>query len=141
LSHRSFGLPLALFSLGALFVAVSTAKGAEEPVIIDPEVLQALGGGSVRVLVELRVPSVRPEGELTSEAARAQRQAIAAAERAVLSRLSGNRFSLVRGYETVPLLLLEVHDDAVRTLEGMGDVVARVRLDSPIPPTNPDSQR
>jgi len=55
--------------------------------------------------------------------------------------LSGSRFSLIRGYETVPLLLLEVHDDAVRALEGMGDVVTRVRLDSPIPPTNAGSQR
>jgi len=141
-SHRlCFGLPLALFSLAALLVAVATAQGAEERVTIDPEVLQAVSGGSARVLVELRVPSMRPEGALNPEAARAQRQAIAAAESAVLSRLSGSRFSLIRGYETVPLLLLEVHDDAVRALEGMGDVVTRVRLDSPIPPTNAGSQR
>lgn len=111
----------------------STASGAP---VIDPEVRNAVGQGSARVLVELRVTSgTRPEGELpTPEAVAAQRRAIADARQSILSRLAGTHFSLARQYASVPLLALEIRADALAALETMGDVVARVRADTTAAP-------
>ena len=133
----ALALPVAMLFL----LSGPMVEGATERVTVDPDVQRAVSGGSARVLVELRVPSMRPEGQLTPEAVRAQRQAIATASHTVLARLAGSRFSLVREYETVPLLVLTIHDDALRGLENMADAVVRVRLDGPVPSAAPGTGR
>lgn len=137
--------PARVFSLAVLcvqaFVTLSAPR-AGEGVTIDHEVLDAVHGGSARVLVEVRLPEgVKPEGELTAAAQVAQRRAIAAAQDSVLAGLASSHFSLVRRYETVPLLLLEVQDDAVTALDRMASIVARVRLDIPNAPAAPSAAR
>ena len=73
--------------------------------------------GTVRVLVQLRV-SARPEGELSSpDAVASQRQAIAAAQSAVLKELAGTSYRVVRTYETIPFLALEVSLGALQALD------------------------
>jgi len=93
--------------------------------VIDPEVRTATAQGPARVVVELRVPESPPP----AADALAQARAIAAAQQEVLARLASVPHRLVRQYTSVPLLALEIGDAALRALEAMGDVVARVRVD------------
>ena len=89
--------------------------------------------GTVRVLVQLQV-AAKPEGELASaEAVAAQRKAIATAQSAVLRELVGTSYRVVRTYETIPFLALEVSLGALRALEETALVmgVEEDRLDSP----------
>ena len=95
--------------------------------MVDIGIRQTVARG--RVLAEVRVPIAKPEGEPASPSA------IAVAQGAVLSRLPNGHFRLVRRFETVPFLALEVDADALNALEGMGDVVARVLPDRPMSPT------
>lgn len=106
-----------------------TANGSSP--VVDSDIRQAVAAGFARVLVEVRVPQgMTPEGELPRpEAVAAQRGAIAAAQGDILSRLPRTHFTLVRQYETVPYLALEIDGDALTALERMGDVVARVLSD------------
>jgi hypothetical protein len=100
------------------------AASREAPVI-DPEVRAAAATGPTRVLVELRLSGGSPP----RGGAAAQEHAIAAAQQAVLGRLSGTAHRLVRQFTSVPLLTLEIGADALRALEGMGDLVLRVRAE------------
>jgi hypothetical protein len=111
--------------------------------MIDREVLEAVHAGGARVLVEVRLPEgMKPEGELSPADRFVQRHAIAAAQDSVLAGLAGgSHFSLVRRYETVPLLLLEVQADAVTALDRMAGTVIRVRLDMPKAPAAPSAAR
>lgn len=101
--------------------------------MIDPDVRTAVAHGPARVLVELRLPP--PGGVPPSDVPSAQEQAIAAARHTVLARLSGTTHRLVRQYASVPLLVLEIGADALRALEGMGDLVTRVRVERVRPPS------
>jgi hypothetical protein len=103
--------------------------------MIEPQVRTAVTAGRVRVLVHLRVPGgARPEGELpTADAVSAQRNAIAAAQQTVLSRLAGTNASVARRYVSVPLLALEIGPDALAALEAMGDLVVSVVADQAVP--------
>jgi hypothetical protein len=92
--------------------------------VIDPDVRAAVAQGPARVLVELRLPA--PAGAPPSGPAWTREQAITAARRVVHARLAGTSHRLVRQYTCVPLLALEIGPDALRALEGMGDVVTRV---------------
>ncbi len=136
-------LGFVLPALVALLAVSTPAWGlAVAPTVIDPEVRRDLHRGPARVLVELRVPGgLTPEGDLPGSAAVAtQRGAIAAAQSTVLTRLAGTQFSVLRRYEAVPFLLLEIHGDALAELERMGDVVARVRVDSRKAPMTPGAR-
>jgi hypothetical protein len=110
------------------------ASGA--PVEIDARIEAAIARGRVRVLVELRIAGgIAPEGELGSaERVAAQRRAIATAQSAVLSRLAGTDFALVRRFDSVPLLTLQIGPTALAALRTMADVVARVVPETLIPP-------
>jgi hypothetical protein len=77
---------------------------------------KAVREGTVRVIVQLRV-SARPEGELGgADVVASQRQAIAAAQTAVLQELAGAGYRIVRTYETIPFLALEVSPGALQAL-------------------------
>ena len=101
------------------------------PAVIDPAVRTEIQRGSARVIVRLRLPAeFRPEGELPGPAAvAAQRGAIAAGQQAVLARLAGTGFTVLRAYSTTPFLALELRPDALAALELMGDGVVRVSSD------------
>lgn len=92
--------------------------------------------GLARVLVEVRpVRAVVPEGEPSKpDTAGIPHTAIAAAQGDVLSRLPRNHFSLLRQFETVPFLALDIDADALTALENMGDLVVRVVLDRTMVP-------
>lgn len=110
--------------------------GAETGPMIDPHVRTAVAAGRARVVVDLRVPGgTTPEGDLSPADAAARRNAIAAAQQSVVSRLSGTDFSVSRRYTSVPQLALEIGADALLALERMGDLVISVRADRAVPPT------
>ena len=94
---------------------VATAYMMDDPVI-DPEVRAMSGGGSTRVLVELRAHA-------------ADAAALSEAQNEVLRRLAGTGARLTRRYVTVPLLALEIDAAALARLEGMNGLVVRVRPD------------
>jgi hypothetical protein len=89
--------------------------------VIDPEVRAMAGGGSTRVLVDLRARAGDPA-------------AVSDAQNEVLRRLAGTGARLARRYTTVPLLALEIDAAALARLEGMQGLVIRVRPDRIAPP-------
>ncbi len=113
-----------------------TAGPGEGSVAIDPRAEAAVARGRARVLVALRVADgAAPESALDSaERVAARRRAIAAAQSAVVSRLAGTDFALVRRFDSVPLMTLEIGPVALARLRAMTDLVDRVTAESVIPP-------
>ena len=83
------------------------------------------------MLVELRLRDFAPNAGSTRE------QAIATARQAVLARLAGTPYRVVRQYASIPLLALEIGPAALEALEGMGDLVAQVHAEQMRPPAAP----
>jgi hypothetical protein len=110
---------------------VVRANSTPEAPLIDPEVRTAVARGPAQVLVELRLPEPSASG---GDAAGARERAIAAVRQAVVARLSGTSYRVRRQFTTVPLLGLEIGPDALQALEGMGDLVTRVRAEQVRPP-------
>jgi hypothetical protein len=94
--------------------------------LVDPEVRTLVRAGRARVLVMLQIV------ETGGQAQRAD--AIGRAQDAVLSRLPRPHASVVRRYESIPMLALEIDATALRALETMTDVVAGVKLDRAVRP-------
>ena len=101
------------------------------PPVTDPEVRRATADAPVRVLVELRVP--RAVGG-TGEPLPPDIEAIAEAQRAVLSRLPPSHFTVVRRFDSVPFLALVIDAAALTALENMGGLVTRIRVDQTLGP-------
>src|SRR5207249_4933177 len=99
----------------------SAASGMDDRPVIDPGVRAVVSGGTLRVLVELRVPRRDPV-------------ALRNAQDEVLRRLAGTGGRLARRYATVPLLALEIDAAALVRLEEMPALVIRVRADDISPP-------
>ena len=99
----------------------SAASGMDDRPVIDPGVRAVVSGGTLRVLVELRVPRRDPV-------------ALRNAQDEVLRRLAGTGGRLARPYATVPLLALEIDAAALVRLEEMPALVIRVRADDISPP-------
>jgi subtilase family serine protease len=86
--------------------------------------------GRARVIVELATTAAhRPEGALDVRGALAQRARIRAARAQILARLRGRTHRLVRTYDAVPFVALEIGPDALTALAASGDV-RRVLLDT-----------
>jgi hypothetical protein len=111
---------------------------ATASVHVDPRVEAEVARGRVRVLVELRIAGgARPEGELGgADRIAAQRQAVAAAQAAVLSRLQGTDAVLVRRFAITPALALEIGPGALAHLVTMGDIVTRIVLEGTASPSH-----
>lgn len=120
----SFLAPCLVYGADAL-----TANGV--PSVTESEIRRATQQGPVRVLVELRIP--RATGH-AGDPLPPDTDAIAEAQRAVLSRLPSAHFSLVRRFETVPFLALEIDADALTALENVGALVARILVDRTVAP-------
>lgn len=136
LASRGLLLPVIALAWCHLHEIGSVSAKGSPTVVVDPEVRRLIAKGVARVLVELRVtPDAQPAGEPpTTGAAAAAGAAITLRQRAVLSRLPSAHFSLVRQFETVPFLALEIDADALRALEDMGALVVRVVPDRPLAP-------
>jgi hypothetical protein len=107
-----------------------TLAGSVPKALLD----RAAPEGTVRVLVQLQV-AAEPEGGLASaEAVAAQRKTIAVAQSTLMDELVGTRYRLIRTYETIPFLALEVSSDALRILEASPLVVGieEDRLELPL---------
>ncbi|MPZ75450.1 MAG: hypothetical protein GEU77_02915 [Deltaproteobacteria bacterium] len=77
--------------------------------------MEATDVGAVLVLVGLKTPW-SPEGPLSKELVHAQREAIAAAQKYLLTELADTRYRITRRYEVIPGIALEVGLDALRVL-------------------------
>ena len=106
-----------IFILTVALAAVSSrVSGADDRPAIDPDVRAVTRGGTLRVLVELRVPPDDPK-------------ALHNTQDEVLRGLVGTGARVARRYATVPLLALEIDAAALARLEAMPTLVMRVRAD------------
>lgn len=87
----------------------------------DALMRRARAAGAVAVVVRLCVP-FRPEGELSDEAARLQRAAIARAQDALLKELRRVRVNSVKRFEYTPFLALTVGAEALLRLRSSPSV-------------------
>jgi hypothetical protein len=116
-------LALVLFVAGPAATAEAVGK-------IPSEVInQAAADGTVLVLVGLKVPW-QMESMLTKETLRAQREAIFLVQSQLLAELAGRKFKVVRRFEQVPGIALEVGADALAEL-AHSETVTNVVLDRP----------
>lgn len=116
------------FSAAVLAFIAATRVAAD--VVVDPAIIEAVGSGRARVLIELRLPTrFVPEGELAEAAVQAQREAIAAVQRAIVLGLADHDARVARQYETVPFLALEIGADALAELRAMPALVTRILED------------
>src|SRR5262245_27391323 len=101
---------------------------------------RSLQEGSARVIVELQLPGPHgPNGPPIGAVASAQRADIAAVQGQILSRLARTSYRVLRQYQTVPLVALQVGSDAIAELEASSFWVKRVLPDTLKAPTLPQS--
>ena len=108
----------------SLTIPGTGVSGAD--LVVDPEVRTLVSSGRARVLVMLQVAD-------SGDAAR-RSEAIGRTQDAVLARLPHSHASLLRRYDSIPVLSLEIDATALLALEQMTDVVAAVKLDRPVKP-------
>ena len=122
---------VALFLAETLAFAQSAGKIPRE--VID----QAAAQGTVMVLVGLDVPW-QMESRLNANEVREQREIIASIQRDLLTDLQGRSYKVIRRYDQIPGLALEVGPDALAELARSPNVT-NVLLDRPAPDTNADA--
>lgn len=88
--------------------------------------------GSVRVIVGLD-SSFAPEGGLSSKRVAAQRSGIRDARQALLRDLGSSRYEVVRRFDSIPYVAMEVSAAALARLEA-SDAVSSVTEDAALPP-------
>jgi len=108
---------------GAAALAQTGGKIPRE--VID----EASARGTVLVLVGLNVPW-QMESRLNEDEVRAQREAIASVQRDLLSELEGRNYSIIRRYDRIPGIALEISADALAELARSAHVT-NVLLDRP----------
>ncbi len=122
---------LYLVLAGSLLSPAVLIAGAEK---IPAEVsAQIVNNDAILVLVGLNVPW-QLESTLSDNAISLQRQAINLVQDQLLSELSGTKYKLVRRYDVIPGLALEVGADALAVLEKSKNVI-NVLPDRPAKPT------
>jgi len=107
----------------AAFILVTGAGKATAGVV--PEVLyeKASSEGLVRVIVQLRVTTI-PEGHLEStNAVASQRQGIAGRRSKLMTELAATRYRMIREFETIPFVALEVSRDALLAFDASPNIV------------------
>ena len=123
-----------LVIIGAICIWPAIAL-AETDKLPDEIVNQAASDGKILVLVGLNVPWTM-EGKLTENEIGTQRRAIESAQNDLLTQLSGTDFRLVRVYDSIPGIALEVGNDALAVLR-KSNSVSNVLPDRPIIPAAP----
>ncbi len=118
------GLKRPLLMAWASLLLCMAAGRAAAGVIPEDLYRQAARKGSVRVIVQLGEVAL-PEGRLKSaEAVASQRQAIAARRSRLMTELAATRHRMIREFETIPFVALEVWSDAMSILETSPHVMA-----------------
>jgi subtilisin len=129
-----------------LFVVVQLSIGRHPPVYAKGTMplnqvgtehgelaIQVQKEGTVRVIVGLNV-SFTPEGKLTStRAVQAQRDAIYAAQDALLTSLGRHNAKAYAEWNIIPYMALEVDEAALKILAS-SPLVATIQEDVPVPP-------
>lgn len=114
-------VPLLLTALAGLSGGLAAAQPVNTPAL-ERLAERAAQQGSVRVIVQLGVPT-QVEPALNASAVAAQRRAIGAAQAAVEAQaLAGTGARVLRRYETVPYLAIEVDANAMARLRAHGGV-------------------
>lgn len=116
--------------LAALLSLPGTAALAQMGGKIPREVIDhAAAHGTVLVLVGLKVPW-QMESRLSENDAHAQREAIASVQKDLLSELEGRNYKIIRRYDRIPGIALEVGADVLAELARSANVT-NVLLDRP----------
>lgn len=125
-SQRLFGKSCC-FAVLLLATAAATAQAQSK---VPREVIDSAGAhGSVLVLVGLKVPW-QMESKLDIDELLTQRAAIASIQSDLLNTLQGRNYKVVRRYQEVPGIALEVGADALAELARL-PIVTNVLLDRP----------
>src|SRR5687768_17448562 len=126
--------------LAALLSITAPAAMAQTAGKIPREVIdQASAHGNVLVLVGLNVPW-QLESTLNEDAIRLQREAIRLVQGNLLTELSGTKHKVIRRYEEIPGIALEVGADALAAL-ARSVTVTNVLFDRPGVDSANDGQR
>ncbi|HVO91344.1 MAG TPA: hypothetical protein VMT22_00800 [Terriglobales bacterium] len=121
---------LKFFCCVTVVILGGTLARGETAVKIPREVIdQAATNGSVLVLVGLNVPW-QMEANLTEDEVQTQRETIASIQRDLLTDLEGRSYRIIRRYNQIPGLALEVGPDALAEL-ARSPSVTNVLLDRP----------
>jgi len=112
-----------------LFFFAVDAQGQSSGKIPSDVIDHAAAHGSAWVLVGLDVPW-QMESKLSQDDLRVQRSAIAATQDDLLDQLAGREFTVVRRYQEIPGIALEVGADALAELARL-PIVTNVLLDRP----------
>ena len=125
MNSRRLAFLLAAFIFSALVESVPVlAQPASIPVELRE---RAQSAGRVRAIVELRTGRAQvAEGRMSRAAAAAQRRRIRNAGDAVTARMQARNARLMRRFESVPFVVLEVDTNALDALASDPDVVAVV---------------
>ncbi|HUC97300.1 MAG TPA: hypothetical protein VMR88_02410 [Candidatus Polarisedimenticolaceae bacterium] len=116
----------------AAFCIWPAIASAETDKVPDEIIEQAASAGKVLVLVGLNVPWTM-EGTLTDNEIVNQRRSIGSAQNDLLTQLSGTDFRVIRVYDSIPGIALEVGNEALAVLR-KSTSVSNVLPDRP---TNP----
>jgi hypothetical protein len=111
----------------ALLFFASFAQARSQDKIPSEVINQAALHGTALVLVGLSVPW-EMESNLDGDALRAQRTAIASIQNDLLTQLEGRSYKIVRRYQEIPGIALEVGADALAELARL-PIVTNVLLD------------
>ena len=131
-----------------LVLAIGSERGVAprparaDDLLVSQEVRNQLAtAGRARVIVEVRLPDTFvPEGQLpTPSDVTVQRASLASAQSRVLGRLQGRGHTVLRQFESVPYLALEVAPDALQELAAAAADVQRVVEDTLYEPMLPQS--
>lgn len=97
------------------------AVQAEMPRGLHAEAIeQGMKQGSIRVIAHLRVESVSEE---QAKGAEQRREAIAQVREALFRELASTSYRVIRAYDTIPFIALEIWPDARQVLEKSALVV------------------
>ena len=114
----------------ALLIFLVPAASAQSPGKIPRDVIDhAAANGTALVLVGLNVPW-QMESRLSEVDLRAQRSAIASIQSDLLNQLDGRKYKILRRYQEIPGIALEVGADALAELARL-PIVTNVLLDRP----------
>ena len=128
-SVRSQRLSKSIWCFSLLLIAAPAAFARSQDKIPREVIDQAAAHGTVLVLVGLKVPWEK-ESLLGDDGLRAQRTAIASIQSDLLTKLQGKNYKLLRRYQEVPGVALEVGADALAELARL-PLVTNVLLDRP----------
>jgi hypothetical protein len=120
-----------MFLLGACTSGLSS--GEPDDCADSPLLAQIRQESNLRLIVQLAGDFVS-EVELDAEAVQEQRKRISDAQDQLLAQLNGTEFGLLRRFEDLPLLVVEVEEPALCVLL-TSDLVGSVERDDAEPPT------